>query len=91
MGESEKDSPHIKRWSVIERELSDPWFHVRIKTTEEEMEFERTLLVSDVGYLERVLNEVTPFGSVISVMVMNVAKLKRGDHDLRPWGQVNGV
>jgi len=60
----------IKRWSVIERDLNDPWFHVCIKMTEEEMEFGRTLLVSDVGYLERVLNEVSPFGAVCSVMVM---------------------
>jgi len=71
---------HIKRWSVIERELSDPWFHVCIKMTEEEMEFERTLLVSDVGYLERVLNEVAPFGSVFSVMVMTPPWMNASAH-----------
>jgi len=70
----------IKRWSVIERDLNDPWFHVCIKMTEEEMEFGRTLLVSDVGYLERVLNEVSPFGSVCSVMVMTPPRMNASAH-----------
>lgn len=70
----------IKRWSVIERDLNDPWFHVCIKMTEEEMEFGRTLLVSDVGYLERVLNEVAPFGSVCSVMVMTPPWMNASAH-----------
>ena len=48
--------------------------------TEEEMEFERTLLVSDVGYLERVLNEVVPFGSVFSVMVMTPPWMNASAH-----------
>lgn len=71
---------HIKRWSVIERELNDPWFHVCIRMTEEEMEFERTLLVSDVGHLERVLNEVAPFGSVFSIMVMTPPWMNASTH-----------
>jgi hypothetical protein len=71
---------NIKRWSVIERDLNDPWFHVCIKMTEEEMEFGRTLLVSDVEYLERVLNEVSPFGSVCSVMVMTPPRMNASAH-----------
>ena len=70
----------IKRWSVIERDLNDPWFHVCIKMTEGEMEFGRTLLVSDVGYLERVLNEVSPLGSVCSVMVMTPPRMNASAH-----------
>lgn len=70
----------IKRWSIVERDLNDPWFHVCIKMTEEEMEFSRTLLVSDVGYLERLLNEVLTFGSVWSVMVMTPPHMNASAH-----------
>ncbi|WP_439878642.1 hypothetical protein [Pseudomonas prosekii] len=70
----------IKRWAVVEQDLENPWFHVCIKMTEEEMEFGRTLLVSDVEYLERVLNEVSPFGSVCSVMVMTPPRINASAH-----------
>ena len=70
----------VKRWSVVERDLNDPWFHVCIRMTEEEMEFGRTLLISDVGYLERVLNEVSPFGSVYSVMIMTPPRMNASAH-----------
>jgi hypothetical protein len=70
----------IKRWAVVEQDLENPWFHVSIRMTEEDIEFGRTLLVSDVEYLERVLNEVSPFGSVCSVMVMTPPRMNASAH-----------
>lgn len=65
---------------MVEQDLDNPWFHVCIRMTEEEIEFGRTLLVSDVEYLERVLNEVSPFGSVCSVMVMTPPRMNASAH-----------
>src|SRR5471032_2948618 len=70
----------IKRWCIVERDLNDPWFHVCIRMAEEEMDFGRTLLVSDVGYLEQLLQEVAPFGWVYSVMVMTPPRMNASVH-----------
>lgn len=67
----------IKRWSVVERDLDSPWFHLSLQVNEAGYDFSRTLLVADVNHLARLLDELPEAVAVNSVMVMTPPHLNR--------------
>jgi hypothetical protein len=65
----------IKRWAVVERDLESPWFHVCVRMDEDGYYFGRTLLISDVEQLARMLGDLPTVEAITSVMVMIPPKL----------------
>ncbi|WAH55928.1 hypothetical protein LZ023_23200 [Pseudomonas silvicola] len=66
-----------KRWSVVERDLECPWFHLSLEVSEAGYDFKRTLLISDAVHLVHLLDELPEATVVNSLMVMTPPHLNR--------------
>jgi len=60
----------IKRWAVVERDLETPWFQMTIRGKEGEVDFSRTLLVSDIDKVVRLLDCASFAATVRSIMMV---------------------
>lgn len=70
----------IKRWSVVERDLETPWFHVSLELQEEGFIFEHTLLVADIAQLDLVLGQLPRDVSIRSLMLVTPPSMNHSEY-----------